>query len=237
MIKIAVVEDCVESQKRIKNYIEKYAKEENEQIETELFSDGIHIVEDYHNQYDIIFCDIQMKIMDGLETARKIREKDQKTVIIFITNLAEYAIKGYEVEAIGYLLKPLNYITFEMYMRRAVNLVRSGKEEYLVLEFKGGIRRYLLDEIYYFEYEKHYIWIHQKTGNEKILFSMKELEEKLKGKAFSRCNSGNIVNLRYVQELKNNVVNVNGELLTVSRARKKQFINELTEYLGGDYDN
>lgn len=233
MIRIAVVEDNKESCNQICRCIERYAKEENIRIEIKAYSDGIHIVDEFHGQYDIIFCDIQMKVMDGLETARKIREKDQNVVLIFITNLAQYAIQGYEVEAIGYLLKPFNYITFSLYMKRAVKIVQNSAVEYLVLEFKGGVKRYSLDDIYYIDYAKHYAWFHMKDGLEKALMSVKDLEIKLTGKSFSKCNSGCIVNLKYVSGIQGNLAVVNDEMIAISRSRKKQFADDLTEYLGG----
>lgn len=235
-MRVAIVEDSGESRERIYQFIERYAKETGIQIDISCYTDGIHIVDEYSGQFDIIFCDIQMKVMDGMETARKIREKDHNVIIIFITNLAQYAIQGYEVEAIGYLLKPLNYITFSMYMRRAVQILDRRGTDYLVIEHKGGLKRYPLDDICYCEHEKHYMWFHMKEGCERELISVRELESKLQGKSFSRCNSGCIVNLKYVQSMKNNLIVVNGEILTVSRSKKKQFADDLTEYLGGRYD-
>lgn len=233
MIRVAVVEDCTESQRRIGKFIEHYAEEDSTPIEKDFYSDGIHIVDDFNGQYDIVFCDIQMKVMDGMETARNIRRKDKNVIIIFITNLAEYAIQGYEVAAAGYLLKPLQYTVFSLYMKRAVKKIQDRKIQYLTVETKSGIRRYALNDIYYIDYEKHYVWIHKKDGCNKELLSMKNLEVKLSGKSFSRCNSGCIVNLMHVQEIKNNIVIVNGDPITISRSRKKMFMDELTEYLGG----
>jgi DNA-binding LytR/AlgR family response regulator len=202
-------------------------------VDVTLYQDGIDIIDRYSCQFDIVFCDIQMKIMDGLETARKIRKKDANVVIIFITNLSEYAIQGYEVEAIGYLLKPMNFTSFSMYLGRAIKIIKDKETDYLVLNFKNSIKRIELADIYYIDYAKHYVSIHTKYGCEKALLSMKELEKRLEGKCFSRCNSGGIVNLAYVQNLDDNVITVNDNIITISRSRKKLFIAELTDYLGG----
>lgn len=234
MIRSAIVEDDKQSQKKIKDYIEQYGKEHQIPVSVEVYQDGLDIVEEYSGQFDIIFCDIQMKFMDGLAAARKIREKDSNVIIIFITNLSEYAIQGYEVEAIGYLLKPMNYNSFSMYFGRAVKILESRENDYLVLNQKNGIKRVELSDIYYMDYSRHYMNIYTKHGCEKVMMSVKELEKMLEGKHFSKCNSGCIVNLRYVQNLSGNTVKVQNQTITVSRSRKNIFMKELTDYLGGE---
>lgn len=236
MIRAAVVEDDIESREKVNELLKRYEEEENITIHTTFYTDGIHIVDEFQGQYDIVFCDIQMKIMNGLETARIIRKKNKNVIIIFITNLAEYAIQGYEVAALGYLLKPIKYTIFSMYMDRAVKIISERKDEYILFEGKNGIKRYCLSEITYIDYIKHYSYIHLKNNisgeANREYISMKEMEERLEGKSFSRCNSGCIVNLAYVQSIEANMVVVNGESITISRARKKQFMNDMTEYLG-----
>lgn len=235
MVRIAIVEDDRSNQNQIKEYIKKYCDKQNIPVDVTLYEDGIDITDNYACQFDIIFCDIQMKIMNGLETARKIRKNDANVIIIFITNLSEYAIQGYEVEAIGYLLKPMNFTSFSMYLGRAINIIEDQETDYIVFAYKNSIKRIELSEIFYIDYAKHYVSIHTKHGYERVLFSMTELEKRLEGKCFSRCNSGSIVNLSHVQNLDNNVVTVNNNIISISRSRKKQFIRELTDYLGGRY--
>ena len=99
---------------RDREYIEQYAKEKNRDIRTETFCDGSQLLEHYHSQYDIILLDIEMSELSGMDTAREIRKTNQDVVLVFITNMAQYAINGYEVGALDYVLKPLNYYTFSV---------------------------------------------------------------------------------------------------------------------------
>lgn len=234
MIRSAIVEDDKNSQERIRGYMERYCTEHHVSVSINVYEDGLDIAEDYSGQFDLIFCDIQMKFMNGLDAARKIREMDANVIIIFITNLPEYAVQGYEVEAIGYLLKPMNYNSFSMYLGRAIKILESRENDYLVLNHKNGIRRIELSDIYYMDYSKHYMNIYTKYGCEKVMISVKEIEKLLEGKSFSKCNSGCIVNLKYVRNINGNTVKVREQIITISRSRKNTFMKELTDYLGGE---
>ena len=114
MIRIAVVEDEKESQEQLVSYISRYEKESEKKFEVTVFSDGMDIVENYDPVWDIIFMDIRMKHLDGMQAAEKIRKYDPAVVLIFITTMAQYAIRGYEVDALDFVLKPVAYAQFSM---------------------------------------------------------------------------------------------------------------------------
>lgn len=107
MIRIAVVEDEKKFIDQTKEYFDRYQEEHHESLDITYFRDGDEIVSRYRSQFDIIFMDIQMKFMDGMTAAREIRKQDSQVIILFITNLSQYAIRGYEVGALDYILKPL----------------------------------------------------------------------------------------------------------------------------------
>lgn len=112
MIEIAIVEDEENYRNILQEYLQKYEQEYGEQIHLSVYTDGDEITENYSAKYDIIFMDIEMQFMDGMTAARKIREADKGVIIIFITNMAQYAIQGYEVDALDYVLKPIAYFAF-----------------------------------------------------------------------------------------------------------------------------
>ena len=118
MKRIAIVEDEKEYQKILTNYLRRYGEENGEDFQISYYSDGIDFVDEYVSQYEIILLDIKMKFMDGMDAAKMIREKDKHVLIIFITNLAEYAIQGYDVAARGFVLKPVTYRAFSLQMER-----------------------------------------------------------------------------------------------------------------------
>ena len=230
MIHVAVVEDEEKYREQLSEFLSRYGKEKGISIQTRIYCDGIDI------QFEVILLDIRMKHIDGMEAARKIREKDKEVIIIFITNMAEYAIQGYDVEARGFILKPVRYKLFAQQMDRARKELESKKAEYLSLQLQAGVRNVSLNDIFYMENREHYLHIH--LEQEDIIFycTIKEMEKRLEGKPFFRCNSGLIVNLAKVQSVKNNEILVHGETLTVSRSRKKEFMEQLTEYMGeGEY--
>ena len=109
MITIAIVEDEEAYAKQLTEYIEQYQQESGKRFRVIRFTDGDEIVEKYTGEYDIILMDIQMQFMDGMTAAEEIRKFDTKVVIMFITNMTNYAIRGYEVDAMDYVLKPVTW--------------------------------------------------------------------------------------------------------------------------------
>ena len=120
MIRLAIVEDEQQYRDLLENYINQYAKEHFCEISVRFFTDGDEIVENYRCEYDIILMDIMMQFMDGMTAAETIRKYDDKVILIFITNMANYAIKGYTVAAFDYILKPITYYALEKSLNRAI---------------------------------------------------------------------------------------------------------------------
>ena len=112
MFRIGIAEDDPSFQKTISEYIERYKKETNIDIQASFFQDGNDLVFKYEPIYDVLLLDIVMPKMKGMDAAREIRKRDQRVLIIFITNMAQYAINGYEVGALDFVLKPIKYFSF-----------------------------------------------------------------------------------------------------------------------------
>lgn len=118
MVHIAIVEDNPKTRTTLQAYIERYQKESQNEFSIRVFEDGAEILKDYQPVFDVIFMDIQMKQVDGMTAAEKIREQDNTTLLVFITNMIQYAVRGYSVNATDYILKPINYFTFAEHMKR-----------------------------------------------------------------------------------------------------------------------
>ena len=112
MFKIAIVEDQEETRESLNRFVRQYAQEQGLQVEISLITDGAEIAEHYTPGIDIIFMDVEMPRLDGFEAAEAIRAADADVVLVFVTNMAQYAIRGYEVDALDYVLKPVNYYQF-----------------------------------------------------------------------------------------------------------------------------
>ncbi len=231
MIRVAICEDNPKHQKQIESCLKQYEESHDISFQITVFSDGIDLVSEYSCQFDLILLDIEMKHMNGVEAARKVREKDKEVFIIFITNLAQFAIQGYEVEAKGFLLKPVKYLAVEQQLNKVCLVLEKKKEDYITLNFAGGMKKIGLSEISYIESEGHYLNIHVKGEVIRILSSLKEMEQKLPEQGFARCNNGTLVNLRHVESVSKNDLQVGGDLLTVSRGKKKSFMEALTNYI------
>ena len=118
MIKIAFVEDDPACKELLVEYARRYAKETGAEVQIDCFGDGLEFLEKYTSDYTVVFMDVEMPFANGFEIARKMREKDAFVPLIFMTHMAQYAIKGYEVNAIDYVVKPVAYGTFSISSKR-----------------------------------------------------------------------------------------------------------------------
>lgn len=234
-MRIAIVEDEKEFAKQLMNDLDRYGKESGVAMDVRWFTDGAQIVGDYRPEWDLILLDIDMPTMDGITTAKEIRRQDAGVLLMFVTNLAQYAIKGYEVEAVDYVLKPINYQAFKMKMNKVMRIYRNTQEEFVMLKKEGEIKRIPLSHIYYIEVTGHRMIYHtsegiiEKSGEQTLTV----LERELHDRGFARCNACYLVNLRFVDTITEQEIRVAGECLTVSRGKKKTFREELMEYARG----
>lgn len=232
MIKIAIVEDEDSYAEQLTKYIEQYQKESGNQFKVVRFSDGDEIVEKYSGDYDIILMDIQMKFMDGMSAAEQIRKQDSKVVIMFITNMTNYAIRGYEVDAMDYVLKPVSYFSFSKKLEKALKKIpHELRQSFLVNTVEGAIR-VDYSSIYYVESSDHDLLYHTTNGIIKERAKMSDAESRFVPQGFFRINKGYIVNLEYVDGIRDNCCVVNGEMLLISRTRKIGFMTVLAQYMG-----
>lgn len=232
-MKVAVVEDDPNCAKQLMAYLEKYRKENGQHYEVDLFSDGLEIVEHYRPIYSVIFMDIEMPHLNGMDAARYIRLHDSDVILIFITNMARYAIRGYEVEAMDFVLKPVNYFAFRMKMDKALSSLQGKEQKRLLISTTDGLRRIPTGDIYYMEVHNHHLVIHTTGGIYQAGLSLQEMEAKLAGLSFARCNKGYLVNLRHITLIKSDSVIVGGDELLISRRKKEAFLLAVTDYYGG----
>ena len=155
MIRVAIVEDDAEVQGVLQEYVRRYTRQYGTEFEVTLFADGVDILDDYRAVYDIIFLDVEMKHLDGMTTAERIRQMDADVILIFITNMAQYAIRGYSVGALDYVLKPVPYFAFSQQLLKAVARLEKRAKHYLTVPVEGGLRRLDTASIYYLESEGH----------------------------------------------------------------------------------
>lgn len=232
MIRIAIVEDELSYALQLQEYLHQYEQDNGESFEISLFSDGDEIVHKYRSNYDIILMDVEMKFMDGMSAAREIRKVDTEVVIIFITNMPQYAIHGYAVDALDYVLKPVSYFAFSQRLSRAIGRMKKRESQSLAVSIKGGTVRLDVSNIYYIESQGHTLIYHTASGVYEASGTLKEMEEMLGKNNFYRGNKGYLINLAHVEGIKDSYAIVKKEKLLLSRARKKEFMEVLTRYWG-----
>ena len=232
MISIAIVEDEDPCAKQMEEYLARFAAESGEEFETVRFCDGDEILENYRAQYDIILMDVQMKFMDGMTAAEEIRKVDPEVVIIFITNMAQYAIRGYAVDALDYVLKPVSYFAFSQRLERAIGRMKRRARRYMTIAIRGGARKLDISRILYVESQGHNLVFVTDGEEHTTTGTIREVEEKLESFGFFRCNKGCLVNLEHVDGVRDGCAIVSGRALPISRGRKNEFLAALTDYVG-----
>ena len=234
MIRVAVVEDDAEVQGVLREYIRRYTRQYGTEFEVSVFADGVDILDNYRAVYDVIFLDVEMKHLDGMTTAERIRQMDAEVILIFITNMAQYAIRGYSVGALDYVLKPVPYFAFSQQLMKAVTRLEKRAKRYLTVPVEGGLRRLDTASIYYLESEGHRVHFYTEEGDFVAAGTLKAFEEKLAERPFARCNSGYLVNLAQVKGVQQGMVQVGPYELQVSRPRRKAFLAALADHIGGE---
>lgn len=233
MIQVAIVEDEYESAEAIESCLKSYSAEFKINFNIVKYKNGLDFLEEYKPDFDIIFMDIDMPHMNGLQTARELRKKDSSVVLIFVTFLAKYAIKGYEVDALDYVLKPINYNAFKMKIDRAVKKCRQKIKSELIFPSSEGTFRVNVSALDYIEISGHDIVYHTTTGNFCAHGTLRAIEDVLPEKEFFKCNRCYIVNLRNVTRIDGNVLYIGDDKLIISRPRKQAFMDAFHEYTMG----
>lgn len=235
MIRIAFVEDEISVQKMLKTYLSRYNIENGEPFSNPAFYTEAEDFLLHVSEYDFVCFDISLGEgkMNGYEAAKKVREAGSEIGIVFITNLTQYAVQGYEVSALDYILKPLNYTDFSMKMDKVKRILQRITRDFLILNFEGSQLKVSPEEILYLEVSKHYITYHLKGKDVVIRSTMKVEEEKLKPYHFYRINSYLLVNLRQISSIEGDEVDVQGKKLPISRSRKNDFLVAFARYIGG----
>ena len=232
MIRIAIVEDEDIYADQLSEFVKRYAMEKDTIIRAVRFHDGDEIVHCYSGDFDIILMDIQMRFMDGMSAAEEIRKVDRDVIIMFITNRVDYAIRGYEVDALDYIVKPVSYFSFERKLERAIGRIPTEKNNTITLNYSQGIRKIRVDDILYAESEGHNLVYHTTTGDYRIRAKMSSAEEELAPLGFFRSNKGYLVNMKHVEGVQDGCCLIGGQKLLISRARKAEFMMAMSEYIG-----
>ena len=237
MVRIAVVDDDAEALSTMSDMFSRLTTEIGYDISVDTFSRSQDFLNQYKKQYSILCLDIELDESDdcqnGIELAKNIRKLDSDVMIIFITNLAQMAIKGYEVRAFDFIVKPVKYGDFALKMRSALGFCMVNRAINIKVPTENGFVVFSSDELLYIEVEGHYVSYNTAKGVYKTKGSLKEIEEKLSELPFKRCNNCYLVNLKFVAGVDKDDVVVGNNYLKISRPKKKEFLQAIAEFMGG----
>lgn len=232
MIRIAIVEDAAFDRQVLRDCLREYGQETGTELQITEFTGGTAFLEQYQEDLDLIFMDIMMDGLDGLTTARKLRRRDDKVLLVFVTSMLQYAVQGYSVDAMDFIVKPVTYTGMKLCMDRVVRRLNETAPVRLRFTNREGTHSVDAAEICYIESLEHKIVVHTVQGEIQSDMSLAAAEKMVKALPFFRCHVSYLVNLRYVDRVSGNDVWVNGDRLAISRYRRKDFLEAWSAWLG-----
>lgn len=235
-IRCAIVDDDLDSVESLSNYLRLYANENDIDISISSFNDSAGFIFEYQAIYDVIFLDVQMPKYNGMQVAEEIRKKDDKVFIIFQTRFWQFALQGYQYNALDYFVKPVSYQSLKMRMTM-IKKKMSQRENMISFTTEDNILKIMsINEIVYIEEVGRKQVFHTIDGKEYTNIKregLSKLEEKLKDKGFARCNSGFLLNLKKCTGIKKGVVYIGNMPFEISRTLRKSFLEQLSNITKG----
>lgn len=230
---VAIVEDSPAEAELLRSYFARFTREHGVEFTLTCFASGEEFLNKYRPAYDLVLMDIGLPGHNGMETAAALRERDRSVTLIFVTNMAQFAVKGYEVDAFDFVVKPVGYSNFALKLQRALNKLDTRRDSEVLVTLSDSMVRLSASQIKYIEISGHRMVYHTTDGELYAYGNLKEVEASLGGGMFARCNNCYLVNLNYVRAVQGHTVTVGTDELQISRPRRKAFIQALNDYLGG----
>lgn len=233
MLRIAIVEDEAEASAQLESAVKQYSAEYNVPVQVHIFSSAITFLDKYAGELDLIFMDIMMPMLNGMDAAHVLREKDSKVMLVFVTSMTQYAIQGYEVSAADFIVKPVKYPQFKLKFTRLLDRLQADprkKQPDIMIKTDNGIVRVLPRNITYVEVRAHHCIYHTRNGDYRQYQTMKSVAEILEPVGFAKCNNYLLLNLSQVTRVSGMSVYIAGEELPISHPRKNEFISKFSAY-------
>lgn len=235
-LNIAIVEDEKEMFEKLRDLLTAYFGEKGISFFVDYYSCGESFLHKYKADYDLVFMDINLPGANGMETIKKLRERDPDVLVIFITYLAQFAIDGYSVGAFDYILKPFNDKNLFVALDRALcNLNRFSVKIQIGNSNRAFGKMIPIDSIKYVESVNHRLNFHLSNGEMRVNGSLKKYAEQLKQYCFEPCSVSFLVNLKYITSIEGNVVrmgNNGNDVAFISRGKRAEFLEAVNKYFG-----
>ena len=230
MLLVSIIDPSKEDVTRLSALIEHYFRRSSTAYVQRVYQSGMEFVRSAENS-DIVFLETNLEKLDGLETARIIRKLGSEAQLIFIARDAEMAIHGYSVDALDYLLKPVEPADVERALDKAVRRLSSRSCAYLALKLPNGTASISTNDITYVEVFDHNLVYHTTGGDYTVRGRLGDVYEQLDHDYFLACNRSFIVNLRYVTEICTDHVILNGTKISVSKSHRKEIQSRFSAFM------
>lgn len=230
MLLISIVDRSEQDAARLHSILEDYFRRTGTAYAERVYRSGMDFVRSSENS-DIVFMDIQLDRLDGLETARIMRKLGSDAQLIFITRLAELAIKGYAVDALDFLLKPAEPAQVCVALDKAIQRLENRSSTFLALKLPNGTASVCANDITYVEVFDHNLVYHTVNGDYSERGRLADVYAKLDHNRFIACNRSFIVNLRYVTEIRSDHVMLGDTKVTVSKSHRKEIQTRFSAYM------
>lgn len=233
MLKIAIVDDEQSSIDLLSAYLDRFQQEQGCTFTVAAFLSAEKMMEHYQKEYDVIFLDIEMEKLDGISAAKRIREVDDRSILIFVTQMMQFAVQGYKVDALDFMVKPVEYHSFELVLRKALRKIKKNRGEKIILQLKDASLIMSQNQIDYVEVLDHYLTYHADGRTHTVKGTISEAERILDPALFFRCNRCYLVNVSKITEIKKGSILIGGQQIEVSRAKQKELLRTVAAYFGG----
>ena len=236
MIKIVVCDD----EERDRNLIQRSASRIMDSLGQpyvlEAYGSGLELLEKHPGDMDVLLIDIQMRLMDGLETARAIRKYDDNVKIIFVTSYPQYAYDGYRVRAFSFIVKPIKYSELCTELTAAVNAIVRSRGTDLVIRDGQTSFHISSRDILYLEVQNHNVIFHTAERQISVYAKLADYESKLREKGFFRCHKSFLVNQQHIAAMDATSLTLSDKSsIPLSKHRRREFMEEVADYLGGGH--
>ncbi|MCR4870244.1 MAG: LytTR family DNA-binding domain-containing protein, partial [Atopobiaceae bacterium] len=188
----------------------------------------------FKQHWDLVFMDIGLPGIDGMEAAHLLRERDAESLLIFVTDLAQFAVKGYEVDALDFVVKPVNYQSLSMRLDRAMRILAGKQVTNIYLSTRFGARVFPITDLVFAEVRGHNLEYHLPEETITVRGTMSKLEEDLDSARFIRISNSCLINADRIHSINGSIVRMStGDELAISRTKKKSALEALASYYGG----
>ena len=235
MYRALIVEDDPQAAETLRAHLERYAAERGTSFSVEILPSALEFLEGTRPA-DVVFMDIGLPGVSGMEAAEVMRQTDELTPLIFVTDLAQYAVRGYQVDALDFMVKPVTYEDFALRMGRAMRVMDRNAGGTVSVATDEGLRVIAKKDVVYVEIFRHDLYWHV-TGSAQPLHArgtLRRVAEELGAERFCRVSASHLINMGQLALIRpGSVVMSDGTEIVISRRRRREVLETLTRYVGG----